>query len=100
MPSRKLTDRCGGCGSKNHLRARFCNSCGHRLDENRAIRHPDGRGKLHADLAHPVNSAFRVGMQTATIKSYTEERERAKQPHYLRTYDDDDGAALEVTSYA
>ena len=31
MPSRKLTDRCGHCGSKNHLRARFCNSCGHKL---------------------------------------------------------------------
>ena len=27
MPSRKLTDRCPGCGSKNHLRARYCNSC-------------------------------------------------------------------------
>src|SRR4051794_13455722 len=37
MPSRKLTDRCGGCGSKNHLRARFCNQCGGRLDEDRAI---------------------------------------------------------------
>src|SRR5204862_4224034 len=36
MPSRKLTDRCPGCGSKNHLRARFCNHCGSRLDENRA----------------------------------------------------------------
>ena len=33
MPSRKLTDRCGTCSSKNHLRARFCNQCGHRMDE-------------------------------------------------------------------
>src|SRR4051812_8385209 len=30
MPSRKLTDRCPGCGAKNHLRARFCNQCGGR----------------------------------------------------------------------
>src|SRR5438132_1124093 len=38
MPSRKLTDRCGSCGCKNHLRARFCNQCGHKLDEDRASR--------------------------------------------------------------
>ena len=25
MPSRKLTDRCHNCGTKNHLRSRFCN---------------------------------------------------------------------------
>ena len=36
MPSRKLTDRCPGCGCKNHLRARFCNQCGSKLDEDRA----------------------------------------------------------------
>src|SRR6478609_3140612 len=36
MPSRKLTDRCHNCGTKNHLRSRFCNECGCRLDENRA----------------------------------------------------------------
>lgn len=91
MPSRKLTDRCGGCGSKNHLRARFCNSCGHRLDENRAMRDADGRAKLHADIAHPINSACREVIQSAVIKAYTEERERAKMPGYVCTYDDYDG---------
>ena len=53
MPSRKLTDRCHNCGTKNHLRSRFCNQCGCRLDENRALRDADGRAKLHADIAHP-----------------------------------------------
>ncbi len=38
MPSRKLSDHCPGCGEKNHLRDRFCNECGRRLDEDRAIR--------------------------------------------------------------
>jgi stage V sporulation protein G len=57
MPSRKLTDRCPNCGMKNHLRSRFCNQCGSRLDENRAIRDAEGRAKLHADIAHPINSA-------------------------------------------
>src|SRR6516225_7060206 len=59
MPSRKLTDRCHHCGTKNHLRSRFCNQCGARLDENRAIRDADGRAKLHADIAHPINSMRR-----------------------------------------
>src|SRR5438093_1138986 len=58
MPSRKLTDRCPQCGCKNHLRARHCNQCGHKLDEDRATRDADGRAKLHADIAHPVNSAL------------------------------------------
>jgi stage V sporulation protein G len=38
-------------------------------------------------------------MQTAIIKSYTEERERAKQPGYVCTYDDYDGDDFEVPSY-
>lgn len=99
MPSRKLSDRCSSCGSKNHLRARFCNSCGHRLDENRALRDADGRAKLHADIAHPINSSCREVVQNAIIKAYTEERERAKQPGYVCTYDDYDGDDFEVPSY-
>src|SRR3954467_10854104 len=59
MPSRKLTDRCGSCGSKNHLTARHCNQCGGRLDESRALRSTDGRAKLHADIAHPISSSCR-----------------------------------------
>lgn len=90
MPSRKLTDRCTGCGCKNHLRARFCNSCGHKLDESRAVRDADGRAKLHADIAHPINSACREVMQSAIIKAYQEEKEKAKQPGYVCTYDDYD----------
>lgn len=88
MPSRKLTDRCPQCGTKNHLRARNCNHCGTRLDENRALRGPDGRAKLHADIAHPINSACREIIQNAVIKAYHEEKERAKLPGYVCTYDD------------
>src|SRR5262245_21857718 len=88
MPSRKLTDRCTQCHSKNHLRARYCNQCGHKLDENRAVRDADGRAKLHADIAHPINSACREVVQTAILKAFQEERERSKQPGYVCTYDD------------
>ena len=78
MPSRKLTDRCHNCGTKNHLRSRFCNQCGCRLDENRALRDADGRAKLHADIAHPINSMCREKIQSAVLASYAEELERAK----------------------
>src|SRR5579863_7718126 len=90
MPSRKLSDRCNHCGCKNHLRARFCNQCGGRLDEDRAIRDQDGRAKLHADIAHPINSACREVIQSAVIRSYQEEKERSKQPGYVCRYDDYD----------
>src|SRR3954451_10096880 len=90
MPSRKLTDRCGKCGCKNHLRARFCNQCGYRLDEARATRDMDGRAKLHADIAHPIHSGAREQIQGAVVRAYQEERERAKQPGYVCTYDEYD----------
>jgi stage V sporulation protein G len=88
MPSRKLTDRCHHCGTKNHLRSRFCNQCGSRLDENRAIRDADGRAKLHADIAHPINSMCREKIQGAVLASYADELERSKQPGYISRYDD------------
>jgi stage V sporulation protein G len=95
MPSRKLTDRCMHCGCKNHLRARFCNQCGHKLDEDRAVRDADGRAKLHADIAHPINSGCREVIQSAILKAYREEKERAKMPGYVCTYDDLDGGEFD-----
>jgi len=88
MPSRKLTDRCPQCGCKNHLRARFCNQCGSKLSETRATCDADGRAKLHADIAHPINSACREVIQSAVIKAFQEEKERSKQPGYMSTYDE------------
>jgi stage V sporulation protein G len=95
MPSRKLTDRCVGCGCKNHLRARFCNQCGQRLDEGRAMRDMDGRAKLHADIAHPIHAAARVAMEGAVIRSFHEEKERAKMPNYVCRYDEYDAGDYE-----
>jgi len=56
MPSRKLTDRCPKCNTKNQLRALYCNQCGVHLLDNRAGKDADGRAKLYADIAHPINS--------------------------------------------
>jgi stage V sporulation protein G len=96
MPSRKLTDRCHHCGTKNHLRSRFCNQCGSRLDENRALRDADGRAKLHADIAHPINSACREKIQGAVLATYADELERSKLPGYVSRYDDIDGGEFDV----
>src|SRR4029077_4648945 len=90
MPSRKLTARGPGCGCKTHLRARFCTQCAGRLDEDRATRDADGRAKLHADIAHPINSACREVIQSAVIRAFQEERERSKQPGYISSYDEYD----------
>lgn len=82
MPSRKLSDRCPKCRSKNHLRARFCNDCGGKLDEDRAPRDPEGRIKLHADVAHPINTPCRDQVQAAVIQAYQEELKLSEQPGY------------------
>ena len=47
--------------------------------------------KLHADIAHPINSACREVIQGAVIRAYQEEKERSKQPGYVCRYDDYDG---------
>lgn len=90
MPSRKLSDRCQQCGCKNHLRSRFCNYCGTKLDEDRATRDAEGRAKLHADIAHPINCSAREVIQNAVLKAFQEENERAKLPGYTCSYDDFD----------
>jgi stage V sporulation protein G len=90
MPSRKLTSHCPGCGMKNHLRALYCNQCGKRLADARAPKDPDGRAKLYADIAHPINSYCREQIQESVIQEYYEEIERAKQPGYVSRYDDFD----------
>jgi len=88
MPSRKLTDRCPRCSSKNHLRSRFCSDCGARLNEDRAVKGDDGRAKLYADIAHPINSLCRELIQNRVVESYHQELERSKLPGYICTYDD------------
>jgi len=75
MPSRKLTDHCPKCNGKNHLRAKFCNDCGARLPEKR-ISDEDVLGKLHADIAHPINSECRGRIQDAILQAYRDERRR------------------------
>ena len=89
MPSRKLTAHCPRCGSKNHLRANYCNQCGGKQDADRAVRDTDGRAKLYADIAHPINSECREMIQTRVVAEFQKERELAKQPGYVSRYEDE-----------
>ncbi len=96
MPSRKLCDRCPRCRSKNHLRAKFCNECGHSLGDRRTARNSHGRAKIHADVAHPINTECREMIQAAVIKAYHEELERSKLPGYRPPkFDEIDEAFIE-----
>ena len=88
MPSCKLTDRCPKCGTKNQLRARFCNDCGVELQEDRAIKDDDGRAKLYADIAHPINSGCRDMIQRKVLESFQKEIVLAQQSGYRCSYDD------------
>ena len=90
MPSRKLTAHCPNCRCNNHLRAAFCNQCGTRLRENQAIRDEEGRAKLYADIAHPINSACREMIQDRVIESFETEKLSSASPDYVSSYDDFD----------
>ncbi len=86
MPSRKLADKCPKCNSKNHLRSRFCNDCGAKLDDKRALSESGddskGKFKLYADTAHPINSKCRDEIEQKVLAAYKEESEKAKEPGY------------------
>ncbi len=89
MPSRKLSDHCEHCGSKNHMRAGYCNACGGRLDPDRAVKDSRGRARLHADLAHPINSPMRIQLHRAVVIAFVEEVERSEGADYKPvTFDD------------
>lgn len=90
MPSRRLTAHCGQCGSKNHLKASYCNQCGGRVKQDATMRDDEGRAKLYADIAHPINQACRDLIQAKVIEAFHLEQERAKQPGYVSSYDDID----------
>ena len=94
MPSRKVMQRCRKCSEKNHHRANYCNDCGGRLPAQAKTSRldPDGT-KLHADIAHPINSDCREMVQKRVLESYAEETTRSAEPGYQpnsEDYDNDD----------
>ncbi|RLS56896.1 MAG: stage V sporulation protein G [Planctomycetota bacterium] len=96
MPSRKLTDHCNACHNKNALRSAYCSQCGRRLRDDRAIKGSDGRAKLYADIAHPINSDCRDMIQSRVITEYEQEIGRSQQPGYVCHYDDYDAGEYDI----
>ncbi|NOZ22735.1 MAG: hypothetical protein GXP25_16780 [Planctomycetes bacterium] len=77
MPSRKVSAKCPKCRGKNHIKARFCNDCGARLNIKRG-RFVEAQNKLYVDVAHPINPACREKIEKAVLAAYREECERAE----------------------
>lgn len=99
MPSRKMSDHCAKCGYKNHLRARFCNNCGASLPDSRGKRSPQGRMKLHADIAHPINIKCRQAIQQKVVAAFKEELKKSTLPGYVPTdLDEPDDEIPEIIS--
>jgi stage V sporulation protein G len=89
MPSRKLCDRCPSCAGKNHVRARYCNDCGNKLNATRAENDERGRPRLYADVAHPIHQRARDFVQGAVLEEYRLELERSSKEGYVETTFDD-----------
>ena len=50
---------------------------------------PEGRVKLYADIAHPINSDCRDMIQRKVVDAFEAELERAQQPDYVSRYEED-----------
>jgi len=88
MPSRKLSSHCGTCRTKNPLRSNYCNQCGSRLAAPEGGSRPDdGRQRLYADIAHPINAGCRDLIQRRVLAEYETELVRAREPGYVSRYD-------------
>ena len=58
------------------------------MKEPPGARDDDGRAKLYADIAHPINSLCREQIQQRVIKAFEEEKARSKIPGYVPSYED------------
>jgi stage V sporulation protein G len=73
MPSRRVLTPCGSCRHKNAARSRFCNGCGAQLPEDTGPVDVDAQGRLHRDIAHPINSEFRKIVQDRVLEAFAAE---------------------------
>ena len=87
MPSRKLTQHCPRCNAKNHLRSNYCNECGAKQSEARIPLDERGRARLHADVAHPINSQARDYVQKTVVESFLKEMDLSSKGDYKQSTD-------------
>ena len=76
------------CSSKNPLKAGFCNACGNKIQSQYLPRDEDGRVRLYADIAHPINTDCRELIQDRVLAEYEAELVRAQEPGYVSLYED------------
>ena len=88
MPSRKLCIHCRKCSSKNPLKAGFCNACGNKIQSQNLPRDEDGRVRLYADIAHPINTDCRELIQNRVMAEYEAEKITAQEPGYASRYEE------------
>jgi hypothetical protein len=56
--------------------------------------------KLHADVAHPINTGCREQIQAAVIEAYHQEIDASRQPDYEpQAYDDEDPGVSEYDDF-
>ncbi len=87
MPSRKLCIHCGKCNAKNPMKAAFCNACGNKMMRQQLSRNDDGRVRLYADIAHPINAECREFIQDSVLAEYEAEVIKAQEPGYVSRYE-------------
>jgi stage V sporulation protein G len=99
MPSRKIMAPCPQCRTKNHLHAKFCNTCGAQLPNMI----PQGeRVKMHCDVAHPINAECRQMVEREILAAFNNELSKSQQPGYMPRQLGDGGdtfAPSEVASH-
>lgn len=79
MPSRRVREKCIGCGFENEIRSKFCNRCGKDMPPIPAATDPNAVPKSeHRDLAHPITSQCREYIQEKVLEAY--EAETSQSP--------------------
>jgi stage V sporulation protein G len=96
MPSRKLMEKCVRCSAKNDVKARYCSHCGAALPPSPPMDHSNGRSRMFADIAHPINPHCRERIELAILAAFEEERMRAQQPGYVCRYDEFDDHVIRM----
>ncbi len=100
MPSRKLTDRCHNCGTKNHLRSRFCNQCG--MPPGREPRPPRRRRPSQAPRRHRTSDQLRAAGRRSRRPCWPPtptSSSAPSMPGYVSRYDDIDGGEFDFNPY-